>query len=155
MYAGHTVTALYEIVPVGSAFTNTAVGISENPSETRPLVDPLKYQRPRDKVELTPAAAGGETLTVKLRYKEPDGDTSKLLEFPAADSGQGLNVASADFRFAASVASFGMLLRDSKFKGDATFQSVEGLAKSGLGADGSGYRQEFLTLVQKAAGTRD
>jgi len=149
--ASHTVTALYEIVPVGSAFTNTAVGISENPAETRPLVDPLKYQRPRDKVELTQAAAGGETLTVKLRYKEPDGDTSKLLEFPAADLGQGLNAASADFRFAASVASFGMLLRDSKFKGDATFQSVEALAKSGLGADTSGYRQEFLSLVQKAA----
>jgi Ca-activated chloride channel family protein len=149
--AGHTVTALYEIVPVGSAFTNTAVGISENPTETRPLVDPLKYQRPRDKVELTQAAAGGETLTVKLRYKEPDGDTSKLLEFPAADSGQGMNAASPDFRFAASVASFGMLLRDSKFKGDATFQSVEALAKSGLGADTWGYRQEFLSLVQKAA----
>jgi len=149
--AGHTVTALYEIVPVGSAFTNTAVGISENPTETRPLVDPLKYQRPRDKAELTQAAAGGETLTVKLRYKEPDGDTSKLLEFPVVDSGQGFNAASPDFRFAASVASFGMLLRDSKFKGDATFQSVEALAKSGLGADTWGYRQEFVSLVEKAA----
>jgi Ca-activated chloride channel family protein len=131
--AGHSVTALYEIVPAGQ----------EAPT---PGVDPLKYQKPK---ALTDASDSGEDLTVKLRYKAPDGEKSKLLEFPVKDNGAGLDKASTDFRFAAAAASFGMVLRDSPHKGDATLKSVRRLAKKGKGADPHGYRKEFLALVEK------
>ena len=131
--SGHTVTALYELVPPGEA---VAV----------PPVDPLKYQT-------TPAPASeasGEAFTVKLRYKEPDGDTSKLLSVPAADGGASIRAASPDLRFAASVASFGLVLRDSAHKGTATLDLSAKLAQEGLGADPGGYRRGFLELVEKA-----
>lgn len=85
-----------------------------------------------------------------LRYKVPDGDTSELLTFPVNDTGLGWEQADPDFKFAASVASFGMLLRNSAHKGEATFDSVRAWAESGLGDDPSGYRTEFLGLVGKA-----
>src|SRR6185295_8464684 len=88
--AGHAVTALYEIVPPGADF--------------RPVVDDLKYQRPASRPERYVSKDSKELLTLKLRYKRPDGDTSKLLEFPATDSGGSYGGASADFRFAAAVA---------------------------------------------------
>jgi len=137
--AGHTVTALYEIVPKGA------------PSGT-PSVDPLKYQRP-----LAPAeeASTGELLTVKLRYKEPDGETSKLLERSVRDDGTRYASATQDFKFAAAVASFGMILRDSPHKGNATLDSVLELAREGVGADRHGYRAELLELARRAKSLRE
>ena len=132
--AGHTVTALYEVVPVG-------VG------GTVPGVDKLRYQTPPPAPENLVESA--EMFTLKLRYKAPDEDTSKLIEFPARDSG-GIEEASGDFKFAAAVAEFGMLLRDSDAKGDATYDSALELATAGKGADPQGYRAEFLNLVNAA-----
>jgi len=133
--AGHTVTALYEVVPQGVEID-------------LPGVDPLKYQKPKG--EPSKAAETGELLTVKIRYKQPDGDTSKLLSFPVTDEGGSFNRASKDFQFAAAVAAFGMILRDSEHKGGATLDAVAELASAGQGEDPFGYRKEFLTLVEKA-----
>ena len=136
--AGHTVTALYEVVPVGQPIP--AVG-------TRPAVDPLKYQAP---TKVTDAAAGKEILTLKLRYKPPDGDTSTLMAYPVSDEGAKLARASDDFRFASAVAAFGMILRDSPYKGGYTLDAVIEQAASALGADREGYRAEFVKLVRMA-----
>ena len=130
--AGHTVTALYEIVPAGT--------------EVQPMVDPLKYQPERG-----PADPIDELLTVKLRYKQPDGDTSKLIQEPVTDRGDDGD-ATADFRFASAVAGFGMLLRKSKHSGTATFDSILKQAEGARGQDDHGYRREFTDLVRKAAG---
>ncbi len=135
--AGHTVTALYEIVPAGV----------EVPA---PDVDPLKYQRPAVR-PVRRRVASDEVMTIKLRYKEPDGDTSELIEVPVADTGRTYQRASEDFKFAASVAAFGMILRDSPHKGSASFGSVLELAEEGVAGDRSGYRQEFLKLVEQAS----
>lgn len=132
--AGHTVTALYEIVPAGREIDT-------------PSVDPLKYQRT---TELTDTALAGQLMTLKLRYKQPDGDTSKLLEFEIVDNGTRFDDASEDFKFAASVSAFGMILRDSEHKGGATFDTVLELADDGVGDDTHGYRREFISLVKKA-----
>jgi len=132
--AGHTVTALYEIVPAG---VELAV----------PGVDPLRYQQP---TQLSPAAGSGELFTLKLRYKQPDGDTSTKLEIPVRDSNRPYARASADFQFAAAVAAFGMLLRDSPYKGTASYDAVLELGGEGARRDPHGYRAEFLDLVRKA-----
>jgi len=97
-----------------------------------------------------PASVRKEMLTLKLRYKEPDGEKSKLLEFPLTDPGTTWEKSSPDFHFAAAVASYGMLLRDSKYLGEATWQSVAEWAREGLGADKHGYRTEFLSLLDRA-----
>ncbi|EDY16670.1 von Willebrand factor type A [Chthoniobacter flavus Ellin428] len=97
-----------------------------------------------------PASVRKEMLTLKLRYKEPDGEKSKLLEFPLTDPGTTWEKSSPDFHFAAAVASYGMLLRDSKYLGEATWQSVVEWAREGLGADKHGYRTEFLSLLDRA-----
>jgi Ca-activated chloride channel family protein len=131
MGAGHSVTALYEVVPVGA------------PVDVRG-VDPLKYQEPR---RTAAAAASGELMTVKLRYKAPDGDTSRLLAVTVKGTGRG---ESADLRFAAAVAGFGMLLRDSEHKGSASFAQVLELARGAQGQDPGGYRAEFVRLVERA-----
>ncbi|MDB6150922.1 MAG: hypothetical protein JWQ44_2370 [Chthoniobacter sp.] len=164
--AGHTVTALYEVVPANAKLPGL------------PGVDPLKYQggaRAGERVATqrgaedaqakddpagrvssdqapSPAAkaASTEMLTLKLRYKAPQGDTSKLLEFPLTDDGKSYERSSKDFRFAAAVASFGMLLRDSPHKGAANWSSTLELAAEGKGADRSGYRAEFVGLVERA-----
>ncbi len=133
--AGHTVTALYEIVPVGVEID-------------LPNVDELKYQRPSDPVR---GPASDELLTLKLRYKQPDGDTSKLLVFPITDDGADYAAASDDFKFAAAVAGYGMLLRDSPHKGTTTFPGVIELAGEGLGEDPHGYRAQFIELARTAA----
>jgi Ca-activated chloride channel family protein len=130
--AGHRVTALYELVPPGA-------------EPDLPAVDELKYQRP---VALREAASGSELMTVKLRYKEPEGDTSSLLSFVLFD--EKTSRPSRDFQFASAVAAFGMVLRDSPFRGDADWDSVKELARSGLGPDPNGYRREFLELVDLA-----
>jgi Ca-activated chloride channel family protein len=139
--AGHTVTAFYEIVPAGSA---------------RPGFADLKYQprtEPETAVEV-PEQFGDELLTLKLRYKAPEGGASKLLEFPILDADTDFAKASEDFRFASSVAAFGMLLRNSPHRGDANFESVRQQARSALGEDRMGLRAEFLGLIDQAATRR-
>ncbi len=131
--AGHTVTALYELVPVGAAVEASTV-------------DPLKYQR-----------SGGldtrfahELMTVKLRYKKPDQEVSRLIERAVRDEGRSFANSSNDFKFSAAVALFGMLLRDSKYCGHSTYATVLSLANQGLDQDRFGYRSEFVDLVRKA-----
>src|SRR5437016_697879 len=136
--AGHTVTALYEVVPVGA---------KTNPAASVPAVDPLKYSSSERPVSTT---ASREMLTVKLRYKKPDGDKSDLIERPVIDSNAAFASASPDFKFAAAVAEFGMLLRDSDHKGNGTFGSVLEWAQEGKGNDANGYRAGFIELVKKA-----
>jgi Ca-activated chloride channel family protein len=138
--AGHTVTALYEIVPAGGEIRGGEV-------------DDLKYQHPaEEKPERYVSDGNKELLTLKLRYKQPDGDKSRLLEFPVTDNGRRFNNASTDFKFAAAMAEFGMLLRDSEFKGSSSYGAVLELAGEAKGADEEGYRSEFLNLVRKARG---
>ncbi len=134
--AGHSVTALYEIVPVGAA---TAADL--------PSVDSLKYQKP---AELSAAAGSGELFTLKLRYKFPGQDKSNLLEYVAVDSGISFEQSDQEFQFAAAVAGFGMLLRESEHKGEWTYDAVEEVAKAALGDDRYGFRQEFVELVTMA-----
>ena len=140
--AGHGVTALYEIVPTAAA---------ENP----PGAEPLKYQ-PNETVAAKPEApakagpASSELLTVKLRFKEPTGDTSTLREFPLEDTGTTFENASTNLRFAAAVAEFGMLLRDSAHRGEASLAHVTATAAGALGTDPGGLRAEFLDLVREA-----
>ena len=132
--AGHAVTALYEIVPAGQPIPTGGV-------------DPLKYQKP---VETTRAASSDEVGTVKIRYKEPEGDKSSLMEFAVRDSGRKFEKASGDFKFAASVAAFGMVLRDSPYKGSATLDNALSWAKDGKGDDPHGYRAEYIRLLHRA-----
>ena len=129
--AGHTVTALYEIVPRG-------VGTS------LPGVEPLRYRQP---ASLSGAAATEELMTVKLRYKEPDGETSRLLSVAVRDGGAR---ASEDLRFAAAVAEFGLLLRESEHRGGATWAQARELAEGARGRDAGGYRAAFLDLLRRA-----
>jgi Ca-activated chloride channel family protein len=133
--SGHTVTALYEIIPVGvnSPFLKN--------------VDPLKYQQNKSTVS---SDFNGEILTVKFRYKNPNQNNSELIVHSVENENTELNKTSNNFRFAASVASFSMLLRNSEFKGDMTFEKVLNLATSSLGTDAEGYRKEFIGLVEKA-----
>ncbi len=133
--AGHTVTALYELVLPGTEMEVATI-------------DPLKYQTPDPPAPRAPAS--NDLLTLKLRYKAPDGDTSKLLIFPLVDEGHPFTQASRDFRFAAAVASFGMLLRDSQHKGTATYATVEDIATESKGPDEHGYRSEFLKMIRRA-----
>jgi Ca-activated chloride channel family protein len=143
--AGHTVTALYEIVPVGLTAVDVNIGLP-------PAIDPLKYQKPQPKPKLqaTEASKANELLTLKLRYKQPDGDESKLIERPLKNEIKDYAKASGDFKFAAAVASFGMQLRDSQYRGTATLDAVLELAQAGIGRDEGGYRREFIELVRKA-----
>ncbi|OHD66358.1 MAG: hypothetical protein A2176_07710 [Spirochaetes bacterium RBG_13_51_14] len=133
--AGHTVTALYEIIPAGSR---------EGVNGT----DPLKYQQ----TVISPdASKNGEIMTVKLRYKPPRKDISKLIVMPVIDGSTGLGKSSENFRFSSAVAGFGMILRDSKFKKDLTLKQVLELARSARGRDDEGYRSEFISLVETCA----
>lgn len=136
--AGHQVTVLYEIEP---AVPNLAG------------VDPLRYQgKPVDdevKKRLKPEH-GDELLNLKLRYKLPDGTTSKLVETPVKDGEREFAQASHDFKFAAAVAGYGMLLRQSPHAGELTWEKISRLAEQGLGEDKEGYRAEFVDLVRRA-----
>ncbi len=133
--AGHSVTAFYEIIPPGME------------GEMLKAVSPLKYQKV-EPVEADPENAG-EMLTLKLRYKEPDGNESKLITIPFTDGGLAFEKASGDFRFAAAVAGFGMILRDSDYKGASGIGMVLEAAGAAIGEDTEGYRKEFLELVRK------
>ena len=145
--AGHSVTALYEIELVGD--------VAEGPAGA----EPLKYQPPQSRPAPEAALVDGETsrelLTVKLRWKRPDGDASTLDEVPLVDRGGAFERASVDLRFAGAVAAFGMVLRNSEYKGEATLPLVAKIAASALGPDRGGYRAEFLDLVRKAETLRD
>ncbi|MCE2728090.1 MAG: von Willebrand factor type A domain-containing protein [Planctomycetaceae bacterium] len=167
--AGHTVTALYEIVLVGDEAGGDGVRGAEPlkyqpapapaPPEVKPAVEPLVYKpTPTPALPAAQPAVEGpvsrELLTVKLRWKKPDGDTSTLLEVPLAEKGGAFAAAPADLRFAAAVAAFGMILRESEHKGTATLPFVAEIAGSSLGHDAGGYRAEFLDLVRKAEAVR-
>jgi Ca-activated chloride channel family protein len=116
-----------------------------------PSVDELRYaaKEKRLKPEISNALAS-ELLTVKLRYKEPAGQVSRKLEFPLVDRGLRFSEASADFKFASAVAAFGMILRDSPYKGNATLADVALWAEAGASPDPGGYRAEFLSVVRQA-----
>lgn len=133
MGSGHTVTALYEIVPVGveSAYLKN--------------IDELKYQTENG---LSAAAESNEVLTVKLRYKSPDENKSKLMEKVITDQQTSFDKTSENFRFAVAVAEFGLILRQSEFKGMANYEQVIDLAKNAKGSDEEGYRAEFIKLVK-------
>ncbi len=134
--AGHTVTALYEVVPAGLPVPRS--------------VDPLRYEStagPQPPVETPPGAFEDELLYVKVRYKDPDGSESRLLAHAVADRSRS---PSRSFRFAAAVAGFGMLLRDSPHAGRFTPDDVISLAEGGRGDDPRGYRGEFIRLVEAA-----
>jgi Ca-activated chloride channel family protein len=142
MGAGNSVTVLFEVVPRG-------VEIS------LPGVDPLRYQQPPQPAQTARRALNSETLNLKIRYKEPEGNTSELIETQALDRGTAFSNASVDFRFAAAVASFGMILRESPYKGQSTFNAVIDMAERSRGADRNGYRDEFVKLVRNARSLKE
>ena len=131
--AGHTVTALYEIVPAGVAVE-------------LPAVEPLRYQAPP---AASVAARHDELATVKLRHKEPQGERSRLQTVVVRDAAFGAEP-SGELRFVSAVAAFGMLLRGSEHRGEASWAQVRDLAEGALGADAGGYRAQFLDLVGQA-----
>jgi len=130
--SGHTVTALYEIIPVGVE------------SKFLADVDELKYQRRADNNK---AQNLGDILTVKFRYKAPDGDKSSLIEEVVYDRALPLERASDNFRWSAAVAEFGMLLHKSIYKGDASYSKCRLLADGARGKDEEGYRREMIKLL--------
>lgn len=132
--SGHTVTALYEVIPHGVEIDNNLMD-----------VDPLKYQQPNQPNN----DYSGELMTVKLRYKNPDENNSNLLS-SIVHTSKDETVLSENLAFASSVASFGMILRDSRFKGDSNFETVIKLARMGKGEDEQGYRSEYIKLVELA-----
>jgi Ca-activated chloride channel family protein len=131
--SGHTVTALYEIIPVGVE------------SDFIDDVDELKYQEPSKNKK---SGLKNEIMTIKFRYKEPDANESKLIVHPLLDEKIPFDKTSENFRFATAVAQFGMLLRNSEFKGNASYEKVILQANGAIGADKEGYRTEFIKLVQ-------
>ena len=134
--SGHSVTALYEVVPVG---VNTDVTIR--------MPDSLRYQHRNAQ---STSAAGPELLFVKVRYKQPDGDQSRLISQPVlAQAGQAPSV---DFQFQAAVAEFGLLLRNSDFRGKADLGHVIAAAREARGQDADGYRAEFVKLAEAVRG---
>jgi Ca-activated chloride channel family protein len=130
--AGHSVTALYEIVPAGEKVENDGIE--------------LKYS----KVQPAETNFNDELLTVKLRYKEPKESQSKLLTIGLSDRGNSIENASDNLKFATAVAQFGLLLRNSRYKGSANFNNVLSLSQRSLGDDLKNYRSEFVDLIGKA-----
>ncbi|TLV02583.1 YfbK domain-containing protein [Dyadobacter luticola] len=134
MGAGHTVTAIYEIVPVGAK------------SSYITQTDALKYK----KTNASDLGSNDEMLTVKVRYKNPESEKSVLLNVPVKNTSKPLAQCSENLRFASAVAEFGLLLRDSEFKGNASYNHIIPLAKGAFGTDEEGYRAEFVQLVKAA-----
>jgi len=132
--SGHTVTAIYEIIPAGS-------------DELVASVDPLKYAQPATAPK---TVVSNEVMTIKFRYKEPTESKSKLITEVLNDEKKLLSAASENCKFASAVAEFGMILRDSKFKSDSDYKTVLDLAKQSKGKDEEGYRAEFIRLVEMA-----
>jgi Ca-activated chloride channel homolog len=131
---GHSVTALYEVIPVG---VKSDVSL--------PNVDPLKYQQ---KTLQKTASSDNEIMQVKLRYKRPSESVSQLLTYPVVDRGVKLEQATTDFKFASAVAAFGMVLKNSPYKGTLSIDQVLQLARQSQGTDLEGYRAEFIRLVE-------
>ncbi len=129
--AGHEVTALYELVRADSSQSQQVS---------------LRYQETQFKEDLSKNEIG----YLKLRYKNPDDTTSNLIEKEIRSGASALQNTTGDFRFACAVAGFGMLLRNSEYKGSADYKMIQELARNALGSDANGYRAEFLRLVQKA-----
>ncbi|MCL1471343.1 vWA domain-containing protein [Argonema antarcticum] len=134
--AGHSVTALYEVIPAG---VKSDVSLGK--------VDSLKYQ---ENTVASNAYQNNELMQIKLRYKLPNQTNSQLLTTPVLDKGLKLKDASTNFRFASAVAAFGMILRDSEYKGKASFDEILKLANESKDVDLDGYRAEFIRLVQKS-----
>ncbi len=129
--AGHCVTAIYEIVPAGS-------------SETNADIDPLKYQTEHEE---STTSHSNELLTVKVRYKLPKEDQSTKLELPVKATKTAWNQASKDVQFSAAVAAYGMILRDSDYKGKSSYEMVMNMARNAKGEDRDGYRAAFIQMV--------
>lgn len=145
MGAGHTVTALYELIPAGS-------------DESLKSIDPLKYQsgvKESGPETVVKADKSAELMTVKLRYKQPDGNSSTKVEIPVKGKVLDLDDSSDNFRFSASIAEFGLILRDSEYMEEASIEQVIALAKGARGEDEEGYRSEFLKLVKLADALKD
>lgn len=135
--AGHRVTAIYEVkLKDNKDFSPQGMKDGEE----------LKYQTTKVKDD---AYYSEEIMSLKMRYKQPDGDKSQLIETAVIDKQVPLEESSDNFRFAAAVAEFGMLLRDSEYKGDASYEEVIRLAKGAKGKDTHGYRQEFIGMVEQ------
>ncbi len=139
--AGHSVTALYEIVPQG---TDLPESVSD--------VDPLRYQKTSDTETST---NGNEWMAVKLRYKRPTSDESEKIEFAVIAEETPFAEADKDLKFAAAVASFGMLLRESPHRGESTYDTVLQIAEQAKGDDPFGFRAEFCELVRVAKSLRN
>ncbi|MBK8883084.1 MAG: von Willebrand factor type A domain-containing protein [Bacteroidales bacterium] len=140
MGAGHNVTALYELIPAGS-------------DEYVPAIDPLKYQA-REDSEIGKSDFMDEFLTVKIRYKKPDGMKSMLMVKPVNGPVNSITRASDNLRFAAAVTEFGMIIRDSEFSGNATLETAASLARSSRGEDEDGYRSELIRLIETVSGMK-
>jgi len=140
MGAGHTVTALFEVVPRGG----TVPGASVDPS--------IFQSAPRD---TPPASSSNDMLVLRVRYKLPDAATSTRMDVPLTDRGAAFSSADTDFRFAASVAAFGMILKGSPYRGEATLPWVLDTATASRGPDRGAYRAEFISLVQRAIALQD
>jgi Ca-activated chloride channel family protein len=132
--SGHTVTALYEIIPVG---------VKDKWIEK---TDALKYQKKHTPVNRNT----DEMMTIKFRYKAPDGDKSRLIEYPVKANLREESELSSNFRFAIAVAEFGMLVSDSEFKQASKYSHAAALAAGALDEDAEGYRREFIDLVKRA-----
>ena len=165
--AGHTVTALYEIVPPEKltvqrkesageklkyqpSVKSPATNSTQPESNLKSQISNLKSQTDGKSQIADGKSESPELLTIKLRYKQPDADKSDLIEQPLTDTGRSFAQASPDFRFAASVAAFGMILRHSPHRGNVTLDAVAEIAQSSLGPDKPGHRAEFLGLVRSA-----
>jgi Ca-activated chloride channel homolog len=141
MGSGHSVTALYELVPSGS-------------DQEISSVDPLKYQR-LERISMSDESSfNNEYLTIKIRYKKPDGITSMLMEKPVRNYVSDFEDASENLRFAVAVSEFGMILRNSEFKGSSSLNEAARLGKSARGVDDDGYRSEFVRLIDAVKGLR-
>ncbi len=130
--AGHTVTALYEVVPAGTGDLKS---------------ESLRYQKPMLSEE---GKYSGEMLEVRVRYKQPQGSESTLITHRVQNQARNLVMTTNNFRWSAAVAAFSLVLRDSEYKGGTTFAGIRQLAESALGNDPYGYRSEFLNLVDRA-----
>ncbi|MFI5161160.1 MAG: von Willebrand factor type A domain-containing protein [Sphingobacteriales bacterium] len=137
MGSGHTVTAFYEIVPTG---------VIDDYSGS---IDPLKYQKTNNAASI--ALYSDELMTVKFRYKQPNSHQSKLSQVVVKNRPASFNSTSSDFRFASAVAEFGMLLRNSQFKQNGSYEQAISIAKNAKGRDDDGYRAEFVRLAETAS----
>jgi Ca-activated chloride channel homolog len=135
--SGHTVTALYEIIPAGVE------------SDLLEDADPLKYQAANDN-EMGSTKFSDELLTIKFRYKAPSKDKSDLITYTVKDDDISFAKTSDNFRFAAAVANFAMLLRNSEYKGNTNYTKVLAIANAAVGTDVEGYRKECIELIKTA-----